>query len=152
MQTDATATVLAYNDMIVHETLRVAVLDNVRRESSMPPALRCVSLPRAAAPQRTPNSCSFTSHCSEVMLASFMELQDSYIAIANAHAARLDGQAFAVRSVPRDGARRLRRCPSRVSSSPLGVSARALQDPLSRNTGTFMFAKLRDEIVREGGE
>lgn len=63
--------VRAYSDMIAFETMRVAVLDNVKRPDCMCPPLR------------------------EIMLRSFVELMDSYSLTCDKLSRRCDGRSYA---------------------------------------------------------
>jgi ubiquitin-conjugating enzyme E2 Z len=71
VQASSTAVLQDYNDMVTHETLRVAVVENVARQDSMPPGLR------------------------SAMLESFSALSEVYAERCELLAARLDGRQFA---------------------------------------------------------
>jgi hypothetical protein len=130
----------AYNAVITHETLRVAVVDNVARPGSMHPSLRCVGgggamgsegfrhgVGRTPAWAPTPHYRPLPSPLSlpttpppllrrEAMLPSFAALREEYAEAAGRHA-HLDG--------------------------------RPLRDTLDgTNTGTFAFAALGARIAQ----
>lgn len=71
--TELTATVTAYNDMIRHETLRMAVADMVASREAHP---------------------SMPADLRETVLMTFLPLVDSYVAACEGEADRLDGQTF----------------------------------------------------------
>lgn len=75
-KTENLAVVKAYNDIITHETMRVAVVDNVARKEALPEGLR------------------------SVYLDMFCELADVYAARCRDLAARVDGKPYADPMMP----------------------------------------------------